>query len=84
MSECRDVFGGGGGRGQVVEAKLRAVLPDPWARQGGPENILVEKRPRILFIEYFDSGPETRKPFKYYVAEKFHPRKKHSFFWALP
>ena len=42
----------GGGRGQVVvEAKLRAVLTDPWARQSGPENIVVEKRPRILFIE---------------------------------
>ena len=28
---------GGGGRGQVVEAKLRAVLTDPWTRQGGPK-----------------------------------------------
>lgn len=44
----------GGGRGQVVEAKLRAVLTDPWARQGGPENVLIEERPGILFIEYFD------------------------------
>ena len=34
----------GGGRGQVVEAKLRAVLTDPWARQGGPENIVVERQ----------------------------------------
>ena len=45
----------GGGRGQVVvEAKLRAVLTDPWARQGDPENVLIEERPGILLIEYFD------------------------------